>query len=868
MPQLKLLIFTLLSILISEIHAQVFDDFSDGDFFSAPTWYGDTDKFIVNAQLQLQLSASGSGQAHLSTSTSLELAPSEWRLSIKLPFSPSGSNYARYYLLADTSNLLSPTLTGYFLQFGEAGNNDAIELFFQQGDTLTSLFRSHTSIAKSFYYNIKIIRNLSNEWMLYMDTLRNGIYYLDTMGSHAAPLSPTGHLGLACVFTSSNSTKFYFDDLYYGPLLVDTTPPAVTDWTFSGDLPDQLLIRFSERVTDTTALDATHYIDMVGAQHPALCEWESDDEKSVRLYFSEPLPERQEVGIRIQQISDHSNNYLTDTILRFTYCIPKRHEVLITEIMADPSPPVQLPECEYLELYNMLPYPISIEGWTLVMGNSRRTLPDSIIAPYSYAMVTSAAAAPLFPASIPTIAVSSLSLTDDGQQLVLYDRQGHLIHQVQYSRSWHRNALKRDGGWSLEMIDPANPCGTADNWDSSLSDRGGTPGQTNSIASAQPDEAPPEWVKITVPDARHVKIFFDETLLADTLSPALFRIEPPVAIASAESDLPAGRNLLLTLAEELEQRVVYTLTLQGVLCDCVGNLTDIGISMPLGLPEEASAGDIVINEVLSNPFGDSDADFVELYNCSDKLLDLGTLWLGSGNGGLPSQVAQAIPDGYLLFPSQYVCIAKNRTLTMEQYTCPYPNHVVENAALPAYPNDEGTVHLLDAAYRTLDRFHYDKSMHHPLLNSTDGVSLERIHLDAVTQEAANWTSAAESYGWGTPGYRNSQFAELAAADADITVLPDVFSPDGDGSNDFAEIYCRFEETGNCVTIDLYNRDGQRVRRLAANEPAGYEARYRWDGTTDDHRAANSDIYLIHIQLWNPNGKRKSYRRTVALVRRK
>lgn len=867
MIRIKWLILTALSFMISLTQAQVFDDFSDGDFTSSPTWSGDTDKFIINAQQQLQLNATGSGQACLTTSTALETPPSEWRLSLKLSFSPSSSNYARYYLLADTTALLSPTLTGYFLQFGEAGNNDAIELFFQQGDTLTSLFRSHTSIAKSFYYNIKIIRNLNNEWQLHVDTLHNGIYYLDTMGSHTAPLPPAGYLGPACVFTSSNSTKFYFDDLYYGPLLVDTTPPRVTDCTFDNDQPDQLLIRFSERVTDTTALDATHYINRATSQHPALCEWEGDDERQVRLYFAEPLAERQEVEIRIQQISDYSNNYLNDTALRFTYCIPKRHEVLITEIMADPSPPVRLPECEYLELYNTLPFPISLEGWTLVMGNSRRTLPDSIIAPFSYRVVTSATAAPLFPADVPVAAVSSLSLTDDGQQLVLYDPQGHLIHQVLYSRSWHRNALKRDGGWALEMIDVANPCGTADNWDSSLSDSGGTPGEPNSIADSQPDESPPEWVKITVPDTRHIRLFFSETLLPDSLTTSQFHILPPVEVDSVESELPAGRNLLLTLAEELEQRVVYTLTLQGGLCDCVGNATDIGISLPFGLPEEAATGDLILNEVLSNPFGDSDADFVELYNHSNKLLDLGTLWIGSGNGDLPSQVAQAIPDGYLLWPSQYVCISKNRTLTMEQYTCPYPDRVVENAALPAYPNDEGTVHLLDAAYRTLDRFHYDKSMHHPLLNSTDGVSLERIHLDAETQEASNWTSAAESYGWATPGYRNSQHSDAPVPDAEISVLPDVFSPDGDGTNDFAEIYCQFQETGNCVTIDLYDRNGQRVRRLAANEPAGYEARYRWDGTTDDQRAANSDIYLIHIQLWNPDGKRKSYRRTVAVVRR-
>ena len=864
----KLLLLIGLTISIFSLSAQVFDDFSDGEFSSSPIWVGDTDQFIVNTQQQLQLNAPEAGRAYLSTSAHFDNTGWEWRLSLKMSFAPSGSNYSRYYLSADSSNLFCTNLIGYFLQFGEAGNNDAIELFFQQGDTLTSIFRSRTNISKSFHYNIKIIRNLENEWSLLVDTLRHGTYYLDTTGNHAAPLPPDGHIGPVCVFTSGNRTKFYFDDLYCGPPLIDTTPPSVSEWSFDNDTPDQLVIRFSEQVTDTSALDGTHYINMTEAQHPVLCEWEGEDERAVRLYFAGALEERQEVEIHIQRISDYNNNYLNDTVLRFTYCIPKRYEVLITEIMADPSPPVRLPECEYLELYNTLAFPISLEGWTLVMGSSRRALPDSIIAPFSYRVVTSATAAPLFPAGVPVAAVSSTSLTDDGQQLALYDPQGHLIHQVLYSRSWHRNTLKRDGGWSLEMMDVNNPCGTADNWDSSLSDSGGTPGEPNSIAGSQPDESPPEWVKITVPDARHVRLFFSETMLTDSFpSPSLFRIEPHIAIERVETGLPAGQQITLTLGEDLEQRVVYTLTLQGGLCDCVGNATDIGISMPFGLPEEAATGDIIINEVLTNPFADSDADYVELYNRSDKLLDVGALWIGAGNGDLPSQVVKAIPDGYLLFPSQYVAIAKSRTLTLEQSTCPYPMQVVENAALPAYANDEGTVHLLGDSYHVIDRLHYTASMHHPLLTSTDGVALERIHPDAETQDERNWTSASENYGWGTPGYRNSQFSELAATDAEITVVPDVFSPDGDGNNDFAEIYCRFEEAGSCITIDLYNRAGQRVRRLAANEPVGFEARYRWDGTTDDHRAANSDIYLVHIQLWNPNGKRKSYRRTVAVVRR-
>ncbi|HAN78687.1 MAG TPA: hypothetical protein DCQ31_13460, partial [Bacteroidales bacterium] len=56
----------------------------------------------------------------------------------------------------------------------------------------------------------------------------------------------------------------------------------------------------------------------------------------------------------------------TNVNYEFAYIRPvKRHDLLITEILADPLPSVGLPEFEYIEIYNNLPHSVNLSAYQL-----------------------------------------------------------------------------------------------------------------------------------------------------------------------------------------------------------------------------------------------------------------------------------------------------------------------------------------------------------------------------------------------------------------------------------------------------------------------------------------------------------------------
>jgi hypothetical protein len=77
------------------------------------------------------------------------------------------------------------------------------------------------------------------------------------------------------------------------------------------------------------------------------------------------------------------------------------------------------------------------------------------------------------------------------------------------------------------------------------------------------------------------------------------------------------------------------------------------------------------------------------------------------------------------------------------------------ADLPGFNDDEGTVAVVDDQSNIIDFFSYTDQYHSVFLQDDEGVSLERISFDELTNNPDNWKSANGSAGYATPGYINS-----------------------------------------------------------------------------------------------------------------
>ncbi|MDO6389325.1 lamin tail domain-containing protein [Pontibacter sp. BT731] len=856
----KILIAGVLLFLPYLAAAQLQDDFSDGNFTQNPIWTGDVNGFVVNSQSQLQ----SNGPAV--TGTMLYLAtPSQatvgtvWEFWANLRLATSSSNYADIFLISDKEELKAADVNGYFVRIGNTA--DEVSLFRKDAGKPAVIIingEDKTVATSNNIVRVRVTRSPDYTWRLEIDVTGTGQSYRSQGTVTDATHKRSAYFGVLVRYSSANSQRFHFDDFR----ITDTNPPVLE--SAQPLSPQTLELRFNEPLAREQALNPANYT-LNGNIKPTSAELTAGG--TVLLTFAQSLRNGGNT-ITVAGIADLYGNALKGAVeLTFQYALPPvlpgYNELLITEIMARETPAIGLPAVEYIELHNPTDKVLTLQGIRYSDATSTTVLPNVLLQPGEYAVVVPNTQVANFTEYGRVIGISNFpSLNNTGELLQLRQPNGRLIYAVNYSDAWYRDSNKRNGGWSLEMIDVTNPCADAENWIASNDPRGGTPAQPNSVAASIPDNTPPALLHVTALAPDRLLLRFNERLdSAQVAEVSRYTLSPAgIGIAAAQVVSPLFEEVVLYLNSPLQEHQRYTLTATGIR-DCAGNLSPQPLTATFALPSSPEPGDVVINEVLFNP-RPGGVDFVELVNRSDKYISLQNWQLANISNDSIASRREITTAPYVLEPGQYVVLTTNPENIKSNYPAAREETFLRMTSLPSYPDAAGSVVVLQSDGRIADHFDYSERMHFSLIDDRNGISLERIRLEGPTA-LDNFHSAATSIG-ATPGYLNSQSQGGIAAQRMFTVEPRVFSPDGDGYEDFTTINFNADQSGLVANITVFDAQGREVRKLVRNELLATDGFFRWDGTRQDGSKAAIGYYLFYIELFDLDGRKSVHKERVVI----
>lgn len=482
--------------------AQFTETFDGPEVNSFNPWSGNLDKFIIDKDGWLHLNGVENEAGKVGLHCTIPYASTmQWEFDVRMEEVPSESNYLRLYLYMEDDG------TYYYVQIGHTGAKK-ISLRTNNKQILFPLKESAIT-EKSVSLHIKATLENNNIWTLYSRRQGESCYRLEGSTTKFPVKAPqeSGELTLNIEYTKTRYQHFAIDNLNvsYNITPTDTIPddtpvdPDPEEPLPPGVVLPKLLsvepLSLSElRFTFDQAVNITEAEFSISDIGKANRVTYTDDEEMtiVNTRYPKEMVAGVEYTISYKGITDKEGNKLSSFSQEFK--LEEEGEettsgsVRINEIMADPKGLKELPETEYVELYNKTANVISLADWQFSYGGKAKSMGSFEIPANGYAVLfRSGRDIKIDPSAIKVPLDNFPSqLANAGKQLQLLDASGKLIDEVTYDKakpgkSWERSS----NGWHLSS-DP----------------RGGTPGSANSSGQGEPEqpEKPVEPDKPTEPE--------------------------------------------------------------------------------------------------------------------------------------------------------------------------------------------------------------------------------------------------------------------------------------------------------------------------------------------------------------------------------
>ena len=366
----------------------------------------------------------------------------------------------------------------------------------------------------------------------------------------------------------------------------------------------------------------------------------------------------------------------------------RRTGLVITEIMYHPAPRADGKNLEFIELYNSQPFPEDMGGFRLT-GAVDYTFPEGTVLGGGQFVVVAQAPADVQDVYSLTQVLGGYTnrLSHSGGTIRLRNRVGAIMLEVTYSDGLPWPVMADGAGHSLVLVRPSFGEGRAEAWAAS-SRKGGSPGAVEAVwpdpyRSIGLNEL---WARADSSENNFIELHNRGNLIVDVSGcflsddPATNKFSIPAGtVIPARGFVTfyltnlnfaldgAGQTIYLTNPEDTRviDAVQFGATGQGI---ALGRYPDgHGVFRELSSPTPGAANaalrvqDVVINEIMYQPIsGDSDDEYVELYNQGTNTVDL-TGWK------FVSGINFTLPVGTLLVPGGYLVVAKNAARLISNY---------------------------------------------------------------------------------------------------------------------------------------------------------------------------------------------------------
>jgi hypothetical protein len=380
-----------------------------------------------------------------------------------------------------------------------------------------------------------------------------------------------------------------------------------------------------------------------------------------------------------------------------------------------------------------------------------------------------------------------------------------------------------------------------------------------------PDLIAPVWNLFKLEQPNKLILGFSEPM---DFSKGLYNVSEGVGSPVSSAISTDKNSVELTFDSNFERGKLYNLQISN-LTDLAGNpLTND--NQTIGICESIGPNDLIINEVMfENP--DSSSEYIEIYNKSDKLLDVSGLVFTTRKTDGTLNSGNSIPNQTQILPKSYLALTQDSEKVRKYHNCPPESNII-NTDWSTLNNENATIVFSNSTKDTIyDELNYNTKWHHVLVKNPKGVALERINPELPTQNPNSWHSAASEVNYGTPGYKNSQFRGINSTSQSTKFVwtePEAFSPDNDGVDDVCLIHYKTDTNGFVGNAVILNAVGIKVCQLASNLLLANEGFLTWDGKSDSGKNANAGIYVLYFESFNPQtGIRKQQKLPIVVSSR-